>query len=121
MARNTVLFSLFLASLIMVASTAGQSPTRQPNVSLGFGGQFLLRVTYVEAGSPAESAGLKPGDIVRRIGPRPIHSVEDLKQIVSSHAPGEIVEIAYERPDSQGTLKQPVINRTTAQLRAFSR
>lgn len=96
MAKLTLLFNV-LPTLLIVGTVGAPAPQQRPNVELGYMGQLVLRVTYVEPGGPLDAAGLKPGDIIRRLGPRLIHSREDLNQFGRSHLPGESVEIAYER------------------------
>lgn len=122
MAKKTLLFNVLLV-LLIAGVVGGESQTQQqrPNVDLGLMGQFVFRVSRVEAGSPAEAAGIRPGDIVRRIGHRLIHSTEDLKQVGVSHVPGEVVEIGYERFEAEGTPKPPAFIRSAIQLRALSR
>jgi len=40
-------------------------------------------VTAVASGSPADDAGLQPGDVIREIDRRPVHNVEDYQRAVS--------------------------------------
>jgi S1-C subfamily serine protease len=122
MAKITLVLNV-LTVLLIAGVVGGGAPheTQRPNVDLGLMGQFVFRVSHVEAGSPGEAAGIKPGDIVRRIGSRLIHSTEDLKQVGISHFPGESVEIGYERFETLGAPKPPSFIRATVQLRALSR
>lgn len=50
-------------------------------------------VERVEAGSPAAAAGLRPGDIVTRLGDRPIASEADVLRFVRESRPGQTVEV----------------------------
>ena len=54
-------------------------------------------VTAVMAGSPAEAAGLRPGDIIRKIGGRPIVGLNDVRARVAQLAVGAKTEIVVER------------------------
>lgn len=38
----------------------------------------------VNPGSPAEAAGLKPGDVITQVGEKKIHSVDELTSIINS-------------------------------------
>lgn len=40
-------------------------------------------------GSPAEEAGLKPWDLIRRIGDQDIYNLDTVKEIISAHEPGD--------------------------------
>ena len=121
MPKMSVLFNALPVLLIAGAIAAPATQQQRPNVDLGVTGQFVFRVSQVEVGSPAEAAGLKPGDIVHRVGLKRIHSREDLVQFGASHFPGQTVEIAYERPGRQVTTGQPSVLRATIQLRAPTR
>jgi len=63
-------------------------------------------VTTVVAGSPAESAGVKHGDIVVTVDGRPIKETRDLIDYVSSLGPGKTVAIELLRDGSH--LKKEV-------------
>jgi S1-C subfamily serine protease len=62
-------------------------------------------VRRVEAGSPAEAAGLHPGDVLVAVDGVPIGRPHDLKTLVSAHAPGEVVILTIVRGDQ--TLDVP--------------
>lgn len=77
-----------------------------------FGGVFMVfgkqtttaRVDSVVAGSAAETAGFKPGDLVVSINGSKIESFNDMQRIVSVSA-GESLNIGIERDGAQTTLK----------------
>ncbi|MDB5856556.1 MAG: Peptidase Do [Ramlibacter sp.] len=50
-------------------------------------------VSSVEKGSPADRAGLQPGDVIRGVNGRPVVASGDLPAIVSQSAPGEQVAL----------------------------
>ena len=62
------------------------------------------RVDTIQAGSAAEAAGFKPGDLVLAINGRPVESFSDMQRIVSTSA-GETLTIIVERGGEQVTLK----------------
>ena len=57
-------------------------------------GVFLVELT---AGSPAEAAGLKVGDVLVSLDTRPLAGVSDLVEGLRSHAIGDVVEVGLER------------------------
>ena len=62
------------------------------------------RVDTIQAGSAAEAAGFKPGDLVLAINGRPVESFSDMQRFVSTSA-GETLAILVERGGEQLTLK----------------
>ncbi len=54
-------------------------------------------VAGVAAGSPAEAAGLQPGDVLRRLGPFEVKGVRDLLEGLSSLPLGGAVDVGYRR------------------------
>lgn len=56
--------------------------------SLGLGKQSGALVTGVEAGSPAERAGIEAGDIITKFNGKPIEKVSDLPRLVGGTKPG---------------------------------
>jgi len=65
-------------------------------------------VSVVEKGSPADKAGLQPGDVIRQVNGQPIVSSGDLPAVIGMAAPGETVKLSIWR---QGAPKE-----LTAQL-----
>jgi len=59
-------------------------------------------VVDVTLGSPADAAGLRPGDVITGLADRRISSPEDLSTAVRDHDPGERVELRWQRgPDER--------------------
>lgn len=50
-------------------------------------------VAGVERGGPAEKAGLKPGDVIRKVDGQPIVSSADLPALIGSAKPGEKITL----------------------------
>ena len=68
-------------------------------------------ITFVVDGSPADSAGLTPGDVIIRFGDEPIVSADDAVLAIRAHEVGERVEITYMRGSSQRTASATLIER----------
>ena len=56
-----------------------------------------VRVMFVEPGSPAAQAGLRPQDLVVRIGDRDIHSLEELGRALRSVKAGDRLSVQIVR------------------------
>lgn len=56
-----------------------------------------VRLKTVEAAGPAEAAGLQAGDVIVRLGGRPVDEPPDLIALVRKHAPGSVVIVEYQR------------------------
>jgi Zn-dependent M28 family amino/carboxypeptidase len=56
-----------------------------------------VRITGVRAGSPAEQAGLKGGDVITAIGDKHIANLYDMTDALRSHQPGDTVVIVSRR------------------------
>lgn len=69
-----------------------------------------VMVVGVVPGSPADVAGLQPGDVITQIGNRPVQAPTDLEAALADMHPGQQVEIHY----AQG----PISYTTRATLRA---
>jgi acetylornithine deacetylase/succinyl-diaminopimelate desuccinylase-like protein len=65
-----------------------------PDMSESPGG---VRISGVRAGSPAEQAGLKGGDIITGIGDRKVANLVDMTEALRSHQPGDTVAITVKR------------------------
>ncbi|MER7002065.1 trypsin-like peptidase domain-containing protein [Dactylosporangium sp. NPDC000555] len=64
------------------------------------------RLSTVQAGGPAEAAGLKAGDVVMAVNGKPVEESWDLTALVRKYAPGDTVEMQYLRGTSRA--KAPV-------------
>ena len=60
-------------------------------------------LTGVTAGGPAHEAGLRPGDVVTRVGDRAVVDADSLIVAVRDHAPGATVEVTYARDGRERT------------------
>lgn len=112
---------IFMASSLLALGAAlgivgrewamyAEGPTRTPQAMVGIIGNMVFLVHRVEPGSPAEQAGLRPGDLIKSVNGRQVTSFEDLRPIIES-APGQSVEIVYLRYNP--TTSQPEGYRTT--------
>jgi hypothetical protein len=63
-----------------------------------------VRVSAVHNGSPAESAGLKVGDVVVSIGAKPVRTSEDVIKQSAAILEGSTVELKIERNGATQTL-----------------
>jgi serine protease Do len=71
-----------------------------PNGALGIqlaSDDDLARITDVREGLAAEKAGLKNGDIIRKVDDEVIKSSEQLRKTIRWHYPGDKVKLAIER------------------------
>ena len=51
----------------------------------------------VRTRSPAERAGLKPGDVVKKLGGNEVRRFQEIRQVLGAYDAGETIEIEYER------------------------
>ncbi len=68
-------------------------------------------VSYVESGSPADHAGLRPGDVIIRFNGEPITTADDAVLAIRAHEIGDRVDITYLRGSSQRTTSAILIER----------
>jgi S1-C subfamily serine protease len=70
----------------------------------GVTGTTGVRVVEVQAGSAAESAGLRGGDVIIQLGDNRIESADDLQRALAPHAIGAEVEIRVLRAGEPARL-----------------
>ena len=78
----------------------GQPPPRTPKVRLGVNVDPVkdgVKLTSVAKGSNAEAAGLKVGDILRKVGDKAVRSQEELIAALADIEPGESAKVTYAR------------------------
>jgi aminopeptidase YwaD len=64
-----------------------------------------LRLTGVRAGSPADSAGLKAGDIVVSLDGKVVSDLQTYSDALYARQPGDVVDIVVLRGDQRMTVK----------------
>lgn len=91
-----------------------------PALLRSFGANHGVVVNNVEAGSPAERAGLKMGDVILSIDGQPVKTGDDLVQIVSQSTIGSKVKVEFLREGQLLTTSVEVAdrNRIIAQQQA---
>ncbi|HEY59047.1 MAG TPA: site-2 protease family protein [Anaerolineae bacterium] len=85
----------FLAAVILLASIYHAE---------GIPDTTRVLIAEVAAGSPAEQAGLRPGDILLRLNDQPIHTLGDIPPIIQSHL-GETLSVEVERQGQRLTFQ----------------
>ena len=90
------------------SSSAGSGFPTVGGFQGGFPSSGGVIVTEVTPGSPADAAGLQPGDVLTQIGNQPVASSADVAAALSGLAAGDSVEIQYEQGgvgyDTEATL-----------------
>jgi serine protease Do len=74
-----------------------QNLTPEVAKHFGFDGKNGVVITEIEVGSPAESAGLKSGDIIREVNQTAVNSTEDFENIISNITKGDTVALLVAR------------------------
>lgn len=69
------------------------------------GGVTGVRITGARTGSPADLAGLRAGDVIRRIGTHPVDDLQGMTDALRAHRPGDTVEVEVERDGRRLTLQ----------------
>ena len=65
-------------------------------------------IAVVQAGSPAEKAGMREGDVVAALNGRPIHNAAELRARLGLTAIGEDVEMRINRSGAARTLRMQI-------------
>jgi serine protease Do len=88
----------------------------QPNlpsaVAHVYGFKNGVLVSAVQAGFPADKAGIKPGDIITTLDGKPIKDGDELVNIISARKPGSTIELGYIRNGQKHTATVTVADRT---------
>jgi serine protease Do len=63
------------------------------------------RVVYVQPGSAAAKAGIKPGDVIKAFGGKPVTNYVSLVALIRRRKPGDKVEITVQRDKRTLTLE----------------
>lgn len=60
-------------------------------------------IAEVTAGSPADRAGLRTGEVITKVDGRPLDPVDGLVAYVRSKAPGDVIKVTVEKQGGGGT------------------
>lgn len=63
-----------------------------------------VRLTGVRAGSPAEKAGIRAGDVIVRMGEMEVRDLQGLTDALRAHKPGDVVPVAVLRDGAPVTV-----------------
>jgi C-terminal processing protease CtpA/Prc len=103
---------------VTVKPESGKSsgPQGPRKVSLGTIPDFAFsgkgcRISGVVPGSPAETCGLKEGDIIMRINEETIKGLKDLSGALKSLSPGDRISITFLREGREMTVRSEVKER----------
>ena len=90
---------------------------------LGLGDSPGVMVVDVVDGSPAEKAGLKERDIIRKLNGKPVKGPERFRRLIASHKAGEKVKIEYLRAGRRHevTVELGVRPKKLVELKPFAR
>ena len=117
------LATLFAAATILYSGLwmYGTATHWQTGVELGFDNEYVGSehcdlVRSVLSGSPAERAGLRPGDRILRIDGGQIENAYSLSDAWSRHRPGDTVELTIERANVPGPFVVKAVFRRAGHL-----
>jgi len=83
-----------------------------PALSERLGRSHGVRLIQVETGSPADQAGLRPGDVVVTVGGQPVDDAQTLQRRLYAHPPGEPLAITTFRNGAMvDVIARPVLLR----------
>jgi len=105
-----------LSSTPKTGAAAQTAPTTERKVSLGTIPDFAysgkgFRISGVVAGSPAEAAGLKEGDVIVRINSSAIAGLKGFSDILKTLKPGDKVLVTFMRDGKESTVETGVKTR----------
>jgi regulator of sigma E protease len=83
------------------------TPTMNERLGVGFAGwdeQGTIQLSVVEAGLPADKAGLKKGDLLIAVDGQPIHSQIRFQEITKS-SNGKALDVEYERDGQRNHVR----------------
>ena len=75
----------------------------RPYLGLTFAGESAV-VDTVIADSPADRAGVQPGDRLQALGTSKVQTFADLRRVLEKVKPGDKVKLEVERKDKRLTL-----------------
>lgn len=71
-----------------------------------------LAVDNVHAGTPAAAAGLRAGDVIRRVDAVEVQGASSLRKLMSEYSAGDVVRVEYFRDGRPGVALVELVDRT---------
>ncbi len=84
----------------MTAGTVTANYARQNGLAVESG----VQVSSVESGGAAEKAGMKPGDVIVKVGDKTITSMQDLNAVKKSYKAGDTASVTVNRSGTEVVL-----------------
>ena len=91
----------FLGASYRDASILSEDDKKKLNIPVSADGIYIMDVSATGA---AKAAGMKSGDIIRKINNANIESGSDLQEQLSNYKPGDKVNVTYDRNGSPNTV-----------------
>jgi hypothetical protein len=77
----------------------------------GDSGAGGVRITGVRPGSPAEQAGVRPGDVIVKFAGADVQTLEDLTFVLRGRRPGDEVQVVLRRDGREETVRAVLAER----------
>lgn len=89
-----------------IGVTFQEENSANPVLMKELGAPYGIVIEDVTPGSPADKAGLKPGDVITQVNGHPVHSGSDLVDPIADTPIGQSVQVAYvrDKQTKQATL-----------------
>jgi serine protease Do len=72
-------------------------PPLPENLGLTLDQEYGSRIKTVSADSPAERAGVRPGDLLQSLNDHPVHSFADVQFVLHRQTPGKTLRASWQR------------------------
>ena len=70
-----------------------------------------VRITDVQAETPAAQAGLRQEDIIVAVNDQPVHNLRDYAKALRALSPGDEIRVRFRRNGNEQTVSAHVIQR----------
>jgi serine protease Do len=94
-----------------IGVTFQEDNSNNPVLMRELGAPYGIVIEAVAAGSPAEKAGIKPGDVITTVDGKPVHNGNDLVSPIAQTAIGHSVTIQFVRNKQTKEVSLPVADR----------